>query len=91
MSPKEVASSEKPTVVIIWNDALGMIKVSAYGDNVVGYRTPRIARSSSAIDNAEQEFNCLPKKKLSCSEKPNSRTTLKRARRGLRTVIEACR
>lgn len=38
------AQSQKPNIVVIWGDDIGITNVSAYGFGVVGYRTPNIDR-----------------------------------------------
>ncbi|NIA69281.1 arylsulfatase [Pelagibius litoralis] len=38
------AQSDKPNIVVIWGDDIGITNVSAYGFGVVGYRTPNIDR-----------------------------------------------
>ncbi len=38
------AQSQKPDIVVIWGDDIGITNVSAYGFGVVGYRTPNIDR-----------------------------------------------
>jgi hypothetical protein len=37
-------AADKPTIVVIWGDDTGMTNVSAYGQGVVGYKTPNIDR-----------------------------------------------
>ena len=38
------AQSERPNILVIWGDDIGITNVSAYGFGVVGYRTPNIDR-----------------------------------------------
>ena len=37
-------AAKKPNIVVIWGDDTGMTNVSAYGQGVVGYKTPNIDR-----------------------------------------------
>jgi arylsulfatase len=37
-------AADKPNIVVIWGDDTGMTNVSAYGQGVVGYKTPNIDR-----------------------------------------------
>ncbi len=38
------AQSERPNIVVIWGDDIGWSNLSAYGQGVMGYRTPNIDR-----------------------------------------------
>lgn len=40
-------AQEKPNILIIWGDDIGLTNVSAYGEGVMGYRTPNIDRIAS--------------------------------------------
>lgn len=44
LAPPAQAQSEKPNILVIWGDDIGITNVSAYGFGVVGYRTPNIDR-----------------------------------------------
>ena len=37
-------AADKPNIVVMWGDDTGMTNVSAYGQGVVGYKTPNIDR-----------------------------------------------
>ncbi|MEJ2530162.1 MAG: arylsulfatase [Halioglobus sp.] len=37
----------KPNILIIWGDDIGITNISAYGDGIMGYRTPNIDRIAS--------------------------------------------
>ena len=37
-------SQEKPNLLVIWGDDIGIINISAYGDGIMGYQTPNIDR-----------------------------------------------
>jgi arylsulfatase len=39
-----VFAAEKPNILIIWGDDIGITNISAYGDGIMGYRTPNIDR-----------------------------------------------
>lgn len=36
--------ADKPNILVIWGDDIGMTNISAYSDGVMGYRTPNIDR-----------------------------------------------
>ena len=36
--------SDKPNILIIWGDDIGLSNLSCYSDGVMGYRTPNIDR-----------------------------------------------
>ena len=37
-------AADKPNIVVIWGDDIGITNVSAYSDGIMGYRTPNIDR-----------------------------------------------
>ena len=39
-----MAKSEKPNIVVIWGDDIGITNLSCYSDGLMGYRTPNIDR-----------------------------------------------
>jgi arylsulfatase A-like enzyme len=39
-----VASAEKPNILVIWGDDIGITNLSCYSDGLMGYRTPNIDR-----------------------------------------------
>ena len=39
-----VQASEKPNILVIWGDDIGITNISAYSDGIMGYRTPNIDR-----------------------------------------------
>jgi arylsulfatase A-like enzyme len=39
-----VAESEKPNILVIWGDDIGITNLSCYSDGLMGYRTPNIDR-----------------------------------------------
>ncbi|MEP6391744.1 MAG: arylsulfatase [Halioglobus sp.] len=40
-------AADKPNILVIWGDDIGITNISAYGDGVMGYRTPNIDRIAS--------------------------------------------
>jgi arylsulfatase len=40
----EAQQSEKPNILVIWGDDIGVHNVSAYNHGIMGYRTPNIDR-----------------------------------------------
>jgi len=43
-SANVIAASNKPNILIIWGDDIGIFNISAYNDGIMGYRTPNIDR-----------------------------------------------
>ncbi|MFK7830806.1 MAG: arylsulfatase [Congregibacter sp.] len=39
-----VYAAEKPNILVIWGDDIGISNISAYSDGIMGYRTPNIDR-----------------------------------------------
>ena len=39
-----MAGADKPNILVIWGDDIGLTNLSCYGDGVMGYRTPNIDR-----------------------------------------------
>ena len=39
-----MSNDEKPNILVIWGDDIGLSNLSCYGDGVLGYRTPNIDR-----------------------------------------------
>ena len=40
-------AAQQPNVLVIWGDDIGITNISAYGDGIMGYRTPNIDRIAS--------------------------------------------
>ena len=38
------ARADKPNIVVIWGDDIGITNLSCYSDGLMGYRTPNIDR-----------------------------------------------
>jgi arylsulfatase A-like enzyme len=38
------AAADKPNILVIWGDDIGITNISAYSDGIMGYRTPNIDR-----------------------------------------------
>ncbi len=39
-----MADAEKPNILVIWGDDIGITNLSCYSDGLMGYRTPNIDR-----------------------------------------------
>ena len=39
-----MAPSDKPNILVIWGDDIGITNLSCYSDGLMGYRTPNIDR-----------------------------------------------
>jgi arylsulfatase len=44
MAPKGASTSQKPNILVIWGDDIGITNLSCYSHGVMGYRTPNIDR-----------------------------------------------
>ena len=40
-------AADKPNILVIWGDDIGITNISAYSDGIMGYRTPNIDRIAS--------------------------------------------
>ncbi len=52
---------DKPNILVIWGDDIGVHNVSAYSHGIMGYRTPnidRIAREGALFTDAYGEQSC---------------------------------
>ena len=55
------AQTQKPNILIIWGDDIGVHNISAYNHGIMGYRTPnidRIAREGALFTDAYGEQSC---------------------------------
>ena len=55
------AAQDKPNILIIWGDDIGVHNISAYNHGIMGYRTPnidRIAREGALFTDAYGEQSC---------------------------------
>jgi arylsulfatase A-like enzyme len=55
------AQAQKPNILIIWGDDIGVHNISAYNHGIMGYRTPnidRIAREGALFTDAYGEQSC---------------------------------
>jgi arylsulfatase A-like enzyme len=56
-----MAQSDKPNIVVIWGDDIGITNLSCYSDGLMGYRTPnidRIAREGMRFTDCYGEQSC---------------------------------
>jgi hypothetical protein len=44
LSDPALAAKDKPNVLVIWGDDIGISNISAYSDGLMGYETPNIDR-----------------------------------------------
>ncbi len=44
LSGAVIAANDKPNIMIIWGDDIGITNISAYSDGIMGYHTPNIDR-----------------------------------------------
>ncbi|MEM8679074.1 MAG: arylsulfatase [Planctomycetota bacterium] len=55
------AASDKPNIVVIWGDDIGVHNISAYNHGIMGYRTPnidRIAREGAMFTDSYAQQSC---------------------------------
>ncbi len=55
------AQSEKPNIVVIWGDDIGVHNISAYNHGIMGYKTPnidRIAREGALFTDSYAQQSC---------------------------------
>ena len=43
-APAQVSSGQKPNILVIWGDDVGIANISAYSNGLMGYETPNIDR-----------------------------------------------
>jgi len=56
-----MAKSDKPNIVVIWGDDIGITNLSCYSDGLMGYRTPnidRIAQEGMRFTDSYGEQSC---------------------------------
>jgi arylsulfatase A-like enzyme len=61
VSSTAALAAKKPNIVVIWGDDTGLTNVSAYGQGVVGYKTPnidRIAKEGALFTDYYTENSC---------------------------------
>src|SRR5207344_532896 len=57
----EMAKTEKPNILVIWGDDIGISNLSCYSHGLMGYRTPnidRIARDGMMFTDSYGEQSC---------------------------------
>ena len=57
----EAQQSEKPNILVIWGDDIGVHNVSAYNHGIMGYRTPnidRLAQEGALFTDAYAQQSC---------------------------------
>ena len=61
MATRQRQRSDKPNILVIWGDDIGITNLSCYSDGVMGYRTPnidRLAREGMKFTDAYGEQSC---------------------------------
>ena len=59
--PARAQQSEKPNILVIWGDDIGVHNVSAYNHGIMGYRTPnidRLAKEGALFTDAYAQQSC---------------------------------
>ena len=59
--PAQAQQSEKPNILVIWGDDIGVHNVSAYTHGIMGYRTPnidRLAQEGALFTDAYAQQSC---------------------------------
>jgi arylsulfatase len=55
------AAADKPNIVVIWGDDIGVHNISAYNHGIMGYKTPnidRIAKEGALFTDAYAQQSC---------------------------------
>jgi hypothetical protein len=86
------AAKDKPNILVIWGDDIGISNISAYSDGLMGYETPNIdriaksqrrSRSSATIVPAElqpgDDLGRDARRHQGCAEEGQGRRTSRRA------------
>jgi arylsulfatase A-like enzyme len=61
MATRESKRSDKPNILVIWGDDIGITNLSCYSDGLMGYRTPnidRLAREGMKFTDSYGEQSC---------------------------------
>jgi len=48
-SQESETKSDKPNILVIWGDDIGVFNISAYNRGMMGYRTPNIDRIADEV------------------------------------------
>jgi arylsulfatase len=59
--PLAIAAQDKPNILVIWGDDIGVHNISTYNNGVMGYETPnidRIAREGATFTHAYAQQSC---------------------------------
>ncbi len=84
--------NNKPNVVVIWGDDIGISNLSCYSDGLMGYRTPnidRIAKEGMRFTDSYGEQSCTAGRAAFITGQSGLRTGL--ARVGLPGARQVCR
>src|SRR5262245_50698788 len=60
-SSRALAADQKPNILVIWGDDVGVHNISAYNHGIMGYRTPnidRIAREGALFTDSYAQQSC---------------------------------
>ena len=57
------AAQDKPNILVIWGDDIGVHNISAYNHGIMGYKTPNIDRiaAEGAIFNLDRVMEAITK------------------------------
>ena len=69
LSDPALAAKDKPNVLVIWGDDIGISNISAYSDGLMGYETPnidRIAKEGVRFRHYYGEQSCTAAARRSC-------------------------
>ena len=67
-----LAETDKPNILVIWGDDVGMYNISAYHRGMMGGRTPnidRIANEGAIFTDAYAQQSCTEIGRASCRER----------------------
>ena len=86
-------ADEKPNILVIWGDDIGITNLSAYSDGLMGYRTPnidRIADEGMRFTDSYGEQSCTAGRSSFITGQSVFRTGLEQGR-DARAPTSACR
>jgi arylsulfatase len=79
MAPADAQQADKPNILVIWGDDVGLWNISAYNQGMMGYRTPnidRIAKEGMLFTDAYGEQSCTAGRSVFLTGQSGFRTGL---------------
>src|SRR3954468_22315296 len=60
-----MSDAERPNILVIWGDDIGITNLSCYSDGLMGYRTPnidRLADEGMRLTHSDRGQRCTPRR-----------------------------